>query len=235
MIIYLLRNKITNKEYIGQTIRSIDSRLYQHVSRSKINKTHIANSINKYGIKNFDCFILDVCQTQEELDKKEIELIQYYSTLSPNGYNLDLGGKGGKKSPEACKRMSDGQKGKLSGRKGKKYGPVSDTSRMNKAKIGIKQSQETINKRIAKCIGKKRTEETKQKMSLARTGKPNYSKKRIIAINKHTNVSIGFYSVKDASEFLNIGRKSITNNLIQRCKSSGGYIFKYALDNEGAN
>ena len=41
---------------------------------------------------------------------------------------------------------------------------------MSDAHKGIKQSQETINKRISKCIGRKRSEETKQILSKLRKG-----------------------------------------------------------------
>jgi group I intron endonuclease len=209
MIIYKLTNKITNQKYIGQTTRPLEVRIKQHVTRSKINKTYIANAINKYGINNFEIILLTTCSNQEELDQQEIEFITSENTLYPNGYNLTFGGKGGKKSLEACKRMSEGQKGKPSGRKGKKYGPITDTSRMNKAKIGIKQSYQTIQKR-----GKK-------------------LKKKIIAIDITTNISIGFYSVKDAALFFNAKSSSIVCNLKRKTKSSHNQIFYYASENEG--
>ena len=53
--IYIITNLITNKQYVGQTINTIQERFRAHISDAK-NKTdnmYIHKSMNKYGIENF--------------------------------------------------------------------------------------------------------------------------------------------------------------------------------------
>lgn len=89
MIIYLLTNKITGKQYIGQTIRSIKRRISQHL---KNKSTYISNSLNKYGVDNFKIEIIDTASNLEDLNFKEQFYINVYKTMYPIGYNLRSGG-----------------------------------------------------------------------------------------------------------------------------------------------
>lgn len=70
------------------------------------------HAIKKYGAENFTIEILCEC-TLDEMDDKEIEYIQKYNTLVPNGYNLKTGGRSGKDSEitrERKKQMRVGKK-----------------------------------------------------------------------------------------------------------------------------
>lgn len=90
MIIYKLTNKVNNKVYIGQTRSSMKKRFSQHCETR--NKTAIGLAIKKYGVDNFECSVLyDNIETIEELNKKEIEYIKLYNSISPNGYNIESG------------------------------------------------------------------------------------------------------------------------------------------------
>ena len=62
----------------------------------------INNAIKKYGWDNVDHIIMFDNLTKDEACKKEIELIQKYNTLVPNGYNID---KGGSSVSYACKKI----------------------------------------------------------------------------------------------------------------------------------
>ena len=76
--IYCIRNKINNKKYIGQTSqkRGYKQRWYNHISLLINNKHHSKNlqeDFNKYGIENFEFFILDEFTfSNKELLKKSI-------------------------------------------------------------------------------------------------------------------------------------------------------------------
>ena len=50
-------------------------------------------AIRKYGFEDFDWEVIDSAETLEELNEKEIFWINKLNTLSPNGYNLEKGGK----------------------------------------------------------------------------------------------------------------------------------------------
>lgn len=88
MYIYKISNVINNKMYIGQSKYNIDKRFKRHVDdamKFRIN-THLAKAIRKYGKENFIIELIDSCETQDELNKKEHYWIHYYNTLI-NGYN----------------------------------------------------------------------------------------------------------------------------------------------------
>jgi group I intron endonuclease len=85
-LIYVLKNKINFKLYIGQTTRSSKSRIKSHIKRNSL----IGNALRKYGINNFKIYEFYI--PEKLLDYFEIELIKRLNTQSPNGYNLESGG-----------------------------------------------------------------------------------------------------------------------------------------------
>ena len=88
MIIYKITNKINNKIYIGQTIRTLEERFNRHKNDAinNILDTHFARAIRYYGIENFTAEIIDTANTQDELNLKEQYWIKYYNSVE-NGYN----------------------------------------------------------------------------------------------------------------------------------------------------
>lgn len=98
--IYIITNKITGKQYVGQTRRTITIRFNQHKTRaiSKKDNMYLHIAMNKYGVENFTVKEIthiefdDKNQLIKELNALEKHYIKEYSTLSPNGYNLTPGG-----------------------------------------------------------------------------------------------------------------------------------------------
>lgn len=116
MIVYKIQNKINGKIYIGQTVGTLEHRISQHKSNSK-KKSVINTAIRKYGWDNFVAEVIDNAESIEELNKKEIYWIQYYKSVSPNGYNLEIGGKNAINSKETRNKISQSLKGKYQGEK----------------------------------------------------------------------------------------------------------------------
>lgn len=96
--IYIIKNKINNKVYIGQSV-NIKARWYAHCNSGKNldrqdSYTQIHQAMYKYGVENFYYEILEECSI-EQLDEREIYYIQKYDSYN-NGYNMTLGGEGNK-------------------------------------------------------------------------------------------------------------------------------------------
>ena len=91
MIIYKITNKINGKIYIGQTIRPLIQRWNRHCCQSTVSA--ISHAIKKYGKHNFDIAIVSRARTINELNHREALSIRLFNSLSPNGYNLEMGGK----------------------------------------------------------------------------------------------------------------------------------------------
>lgn len=78
----------SGKSYIGQTINSLKDRLRYH--KSSKNCVAVHGAFVKYG-NNYKTEIL-VEINNEYLNEYEIKFISIYDTISPNGYNLSIGG-----------------------------------------------------------------------------------------------------------------------------------------------
>ena len=116
MIIYLIRNKINNKVYIGQTSRLANRRWYEHQFALKLNKHTnelLQRSVNKYGIDNFEYIVIDNAKDKSDLSTKEKFWIQYYnSTDRSSGYNLTFGGEKYVTTEEVRHKLSKANIGK---------------------------------------------------------------------------------------------------------------------------
>lgn len=157
MIIYTATNKLNGKIYVGQTTRSLKRRIWEH-SKDTSRKSLINQAIKKYGIENFDWKIIFDAGSLEELNIKEIEFVEFYNSVAPNGYNLTYGG--------LNTRLSEITKQKLSEvNKGKKH--TEETRlKMSLSRKGKKHSEEHKRKISEAHKGKILSEETKLKISL---------------------------------------------------------------------
>ena len=119
--IYLIRNLITGMCYVGQSV-DIKTRWRHHKCYRDSTPGYIANAIKKHGIDAFAFEILELCE-EDNLNQREIHWIARLNSVSPNGYNLEYGGRGGRPSAEACAKMSEATKGQIPWNKGKKMPP----------------------------------------------------------------------------------------------------------------
>lgn len=98
--IYCIENLINHKKYIGYTKNDIKYRWQQHLSTAynKKDNSIVHLAIDKYGAENFHIYtIRSLCAYSEEellslLKVSEQECIATYRTITPNGYNILLGG-----------------------------------------------------------------------------------------------------------------------------------------------
>ena len=146
--IYMIKNKIDSKCYIGQSIeKDINTRWNKH--KRNINSDGcpaLYGAFRKYGIDNFDFKIICI-SFDEYLDDLEIYYISKFNSIAPNGYNLETGGNKNKiVHPETCERI-------------------------RKALTGKKHSEERKVNNSNAQKGKKWSEDAKQKMSESRRGK----------------------------------------------------------------
>lgn len=104
--IYKITNLVNNKVYIGQSI-NIEKRIKEHFWKATCEKDISFNSIlhqaiRKYGKENFIWEILEECSV-EDIDRLEQEYIKQYNCISPNGYNILVGGQQIRAIPKTCK------------------------------------------------------------------------------------------------------------------------------------
>lgn len=161
--IYIIRNSINDKVYIGQTWNPIQRRLSEHIRHRNDKKRRsfkLSNAMNKYGVEKFSITLLTIVHTQKVADYWENYFIKKYNSISM-GYNIKNGGSNGKHSEKTKQKMSEIKLGKT----------FSDAhkSAISEAKSG-KTNKHLIGNTI--WLGKNHTDESKKKMSLASKGKP---------------------------------------------------------------
>lgn len=96
--IYIIKNKINDKVYIGQSI-DINCRWYAHKQaalqpKNQSYNTKIHKAMREFGINNFYIEILEECE-YNKLSEREIYYINFYNSCI-NGYNMTLGGESNK-------------------------------------------------------------------------------------------------------------------------------------------
>ena len=111
-IIYCHTNNVDGLRYVGQTVcrsakttpeKAIDERWGRGYQTSK----RFFNVIRKYGRGIFTSEVLEIVVGQTAANAAEPKWIIKLGTLSPNGYNLDLGGRNGSlRHPETRLKMS---------------------------------------------------------------------------------------------------------------------------------
>ncbi len=88
--IYVIRNRINNKVYVGQSVDAAN-RFIQHCKPSSNDGSSlIARAIQKHGANNFWFQVLE--SQIENYNEREEYWIKELNSLSPNGYNVLCGG-----------------------------------------------------------------------------------------------------------------------------------------------
>lgn len=85
--VYKIYNKINRKIYIGSSI-NIKKRFSDHKNKLKKNKhhnNHLQNAWNKYGNRNFEFKIIEICDKTLRLQKEQF----YLDNINPE-YNIAL-------------------------------------------------------------------------------------------------------------------------------------------------
>lgn len=124
--IYKITNKINNKKYVGYTTQSIERRMSHHKNDDPAHNTILGRAIVKYGWNNFEYIIIEECENKDLLLEKEIYYIKYFNSLTPNGYNMTVGGEKmfGENNPFYGKTHSKETKKLLSKKASKRIGEL---------------------------------------------------------------------------------------------------------------
>lgn len=197
--IYMIKNKINNKIYIGKSIK-IENRWYQHrysLNNNLSSNLYLQASWNKYGEENFEFSIIELIENNNLLNNKEIYWInKFNSTNKENGYNITSGGDGRSCScsDQTKKKISNSLIGMFSGENHHMYGKHhSDETirKISQSNMGKKLSNEHKLKISKKSKMYKHSDITKEKIRLGNTGKiiSDKTREKISKANKGKKIS----------------------------------------------
>lgn len=114
--VYLILNKVNGKTYIGQRKSKLEWNVDKYIGSGVALKC----AKEKYGIENFEKFLIQYCYSKEEINKAEKFWIAEYRSRGKAEYNIADGGDGcsywtGKKRPplseEHKRKISETSKG----------------------------------------------------------------------------------------------------------------------------
>jgi group I intron endonuclease len=164
--IYLIRNTINGKGYVGQTVVSIEQRFSEHVAASNRGCGNaLYKAMRKYGMENFSVSEVASCDSLL-LNDLEKHYVKFYGTFAPvgHGYNMTLGGDGALgyvMSEESKKKMSLAKKGRT-------------LSVEHKAKIGNAGKGRKLSEKhkaiLLAAVSRPHTKEEIEKMAASKRG-----------------------------------------------------------------
>jgi group I intron endonuclease len=165
--IYIFKNTIDNKVYVGQS-KHPNKRKLEHLSSARDGVTgKLYYAIRKHGEDNFIFEVIEECE-DEISNQREAFWISHYDSFQ-NGYNLTTGGDHYQLADEVKNKIGSAFRGKT----------LSDDhkQKLREANLGKKpppHSEETLQRMSNSMIGKNtgpKSEEHKRKLSLAHKGK----------------------------------------------------------------
>jgi group I intron endonuclease len=177
-IIYIARNTVNGKCYIGKTVRALRTRMQWHVAMAKRGGGWcFHNAIRKYGTDAFEWSVLCECG-DGELDRLEREHIVIHGAKRPGGYNLTDGGDGVVgRTPEVMERIAAFHRGRK--RSAETRRRLSEAMAGKKTRLGAVLSDETKKKISESLVGRcLLTEEAREKISVAMRGRPKTPEQR---------------------------------------------------------
>ena len=207
----------SNKVYIGQS-KNIYFRFKTYKKLQCKSQQRLYNSFLKYGYENHTkeiLILLDEDYTQNQIDELERH---YYNVYKEQGYkmlNIRECGQNGKHNEISKKKMSQSGKIKI----------ITEQHRINMAKAQL---------------GRRHTDETKQKMSRCQQGSITGKGRPILQYDENMNLIAEFMSVTHAARETGLFKQNITGSLKKnKCNpiknkrkvsgqyKCGGYIWYY--------
>lgn len=211
-IIYKAINKLTNKSYIGATIKTLESRIKDHLQKARSRTGgDFQEAIRTYGAEAFEWTTIDTADSNNELAEKEKEYVIKYNSKE-NGYNADQGG-GIRKNIYRY----DLDTGVI----------LSTFSSLTEAAEFVGVDRKTISKA---CLGEiKNCAGYSWSYTLSENFQPEEDKrkKKVFQFYLHGEFVRSYKSVSEASKFTGINSSSIAKCCRGKYKYAGGFYWEY--------
>lgn len=207
--VYIHTNKLNGKKYIGLTCQSVERR-WKHGQGYK-GSTYFYNAIQKYGWDNFCHDVIQSGLTKQQAQDLESKLICEYNTQNEKyGYNLESGGCAPTHSEVTKELLSNKLKGRT----------FTDEWRANmreafKLRPGREWTKESKEKLRQSKLGHEVSKDTREKLRKA-------FGQAVLCVE--TNQV--FSSMKEAADYFNLSKCTISAVIKGRNKTAAGYHWK---------
>ena len=230
MIVYITKNLINDKKYIGKDSHNDP----EYLGSGSL----LLKDIKKYGKENFKKDILEYCN-KENLGEREEYWIEYFDAVkskkfynirskTSGWYNKDLNEE---KYNYVINKISKSNKGRIVTQetRDKISNNQERKDKLRVANIG-RSKHEGFGEIIRqKALGRKYTDQHKLNISLSKLGKPHpKSGTSIIQLDKNNNIISEFKSINEAANSnIKFKRSNISCCLTGVSKSAYGYKWQY--------
>ena len=211
-LIYKITNLLDGKIYVGQTTQKLELRLKYHKSSKH---TFIGRAIRKHGWKNFKAEVIEECESQEQLNEREVFWIAKLNCKKPNGYNLTDGGERNFKMVESVRKkislagmgrkLSAETKAKISASNKKNYAENPD----RRLKISIANTGNQHSKGVVPSI------ETRKKISDAKKNLSVETHRKLSAAQIGNKKKLGFKCSDETKFKMSNARKKIVYPVLE--------------------
>ena len=217
--IYLTTNNVNDKKYIGQHRSSVFEESY------KGSGVLLQKAFDKYGKENFTTILLDECNSEEELNDKEIYYIALSNAVdSEDFYNVAKGGLGHTYSPwnKGLTNVQEVTQRQLEALEKGRHLPASEKQ---KQQLRERRGGCVVSEHTRQLLRERRkeqvfTEETRKKMSDSHKGdkNPNRIKSLTVGIssetkNKIRNAQIGRKHIHKGTQNRNVPADELNSYL----------------------
>ena len=211
--IYITTNMVNGKRYLGQ--KKFDAHWKNYLGSGTV----FRSAVKKYGKENFSRNIVQICFSEEELNKAEYDLTIFLNVVEDSSwYNLKEGGSNGKYGEEARRKISENH-ANVSGKNHPMYGKH----------ITEEHKKRLRDARVEKCsgennhmYGKQHSEETKNKISESRS-------KTVYQFDQDGNLIKIWKSAIEIKKELGYSNSSIAKCCRGELNKAYGYKWLYKL------
>lgn len=213
--VYKIINCVNNKMYIGSSI-NVYKRWNQHKIDAKKKNYPLYNAMNKYGIDNFKFEIIrEDFETVKQMQQFEKEMIIFYNTLIPNGYNQTLYTENALQDPTIKQQIIE-QKSQKCAKVDlyeniiEKYSSYQEAGRKNNLINSASNIRLVCKGFISSCNGNIYRDLDENDQVISKPILPHKAKKPVVAIDiTQQKENQYFTSISEASKKLNIERARI--------------------------
>lgn len=223
MCVYTITHRESGRVYVGQTTMSAKRRWRSHCAPSNKSKRGIGGAIAKYGKEAFDFCIIDIAETEAQLDHKERFWISKLGTLAPYGFNLETGGNLSKKATPETKQAQKEARAKW-------LASGVDTSILGNGSRGRKRRPEEVAAIKIGLTGRPVSAETRERIAAKQRGVPKtreytlrMARGRMKGLVIQRSDGTIFRSYLEAEEATGIARSGIHLAANGSRKTCGGY------------
>lgn len=181
------------------------------------------NAFRRYGKESFVIEVICTAESPDKLNELEQHFIKHYDCMVPKGYNLTSGGDSAfTRSQDTKDKQSLAMMGHFVSQETRDKIAATLTGRPG-VRLGAKHTDEAKAKISEAQTGRKLSEATKSKMSLAHSGENAYNAKPVECVQ----TGVVYSTATEAARELNLGQSSISAVCLGKRKSTGKLTFRY--------